>query len=198
MKKKSYLIILAILIIAIITLSLLNIIDEQIGMSIALGLIIIFVFLVGIEAYKHDIKIVLLLMIIFMIGGCVLLGYNIFSIVTQEKEDILYLTVKENSSDKTKVFTYQDNSYYTYNLSEVSVHLNDTTYTLEDALTKNIIALDDILSLGISSKDTIGYKVYYDGGLDEYESDAYSIVICDNKDIIFTKYSYNYNDTICS
>jgi len=198
MKKTSYLIIFALSIIAIITLSLSNVIDETLGMCTALVLIVIFMFLVAISAYKHDVKIVLVLMVVLMTIGVILLGYNIYSILTKEEENTLYLTVKESTSNKTKMFSYKNSNYYTYNLSEVQVHKNDKTDTLENALNKGLVTLEDILSLAIPSEDTVGYKIYYDGGSGESASVAYSIVMCDNKDIIFAPYTYNYSKSICS
>ncbi len=198
MKKTSYLILFALLIIAIIALSLSNIIDETLGMCIALVLIVIFMFLVAITAYKHDVKIVLIIMVVLMTIGVILLGYNIYSILTKEEENILSLTVKESTTDKTKIFSYKNSNYYTYNLSEVLVSKNDKTETLENALTKGLVTLEDILSLAIPSEDTVGYKIYYDGGSGEHASDAYSIVICESSDIIFAPYTYNYSEKICS
>ncbi len=198
MKKTTYLILFALLIIAIIALSLSNIIDETLGMCIALVLIVIFMFLVALSAYKHDVKIVLILMVILMTVGVILLGYNIYSILTQEEGHTLYLTIKENTSEKTKMFSYKNSNYYTYNLSEIKVHKDNSTDTLENALTKNLVTLEDILSLAIPSEDTLGYKIYYDGGSGENASDAYSIVMCDNKDIIFAPYTYNYSSEICT
>lgn len=198
MKKTSYLILFALLIIAIIALSLSNVIDETLGMCIALVLIVIFMFLVAISAYKHDVKIVLVLMVVLMTIGVILLGYNIYSILTKEEENTLYLTVKESTDVKTKMFSYKNSNYYTYNLSEIHVHKNDKTDTLENALNKGLVTLEDILSLAIPSEDTVGYKIYYDGGSGENASDAYSIVMCDNKDIIFAPYTYNYSEGICS
>ena len=72
-------------------------------------------------------------------------------------------------------------------------------YTLQEALEKEYITLDEILSLAAKNTNTEGYEIYYDAGQKKYENSDYSIVVCDNenKDIIFSTLDYKYTNEIC-
>lgn len=190
-------------IIILMFLSITNTINEEIGMCISLFLVIIFTLLIAGTAHKKDVKIVEVLMIVFMVVATVLFGLNIYNLVKKGSNDDhkFQVTVKENKSEKTKLFTYKGVDYFTYNLSEVNVVLteDDKMYSLKEALEKTYVTLDEMLSLAIPNEGTAGYKIYYDGGESKYPDDKYSIVICGNKkEAIFTTYEYEYTDGICS
>lgn len=202
--KKNYalVIVFAVLIISLMTLSLTNVIDEEIGMCVSLALSVIFTIIVAITAYKKGVMLVLGLMIALMLSGIVLLGININSILNSKTDDNMkfYVSLENNDSEKKQIFSFNGKDYYSYNTDKIKVNLleENRVYSLEDALKEGHITLDEILKLAIQSEDTEGYKIYYDGGTDEYDKDQYSVVICQNeKDVIFAPYEYTYNSSIC-
>lgn len=202
MKKKSiFVIVFAILTIIVMALALTGVIDETLGMCIALTMTVIFNLIVAIMAYKSDIKVVTVIMTIFMIVGVVLLGINLYHAMKNEESDTekFQIKVKADNSPKMSVFSHNNHNYYTYNLSEVTVTMRDDekSYALKDALQEGHVTLDEILSLAIPNDNTKGYKIYYDGG-DNTANTKYSIIVCENsKDIIFSTYSYEYAESIC-
>jgi hypothetical protein len=204
MKKRIFAIIYAAIIIVIMLLAITNVIEETLGMSIALALLVIFNIIVGVYAYKADVKIITGLMVLFAIVGLVLFGLNLKTYFKNTvKEDYKFQVTLENSeSEKTLLFNYDNHNYYTYNTSNVQIILKEDgkTYGLQEALESNLITLDEILKLAIPDNDTLGYKIYYDGGQKQYENDEYSIVVCENStnDVIFGTYDYTYEDGICN
>lgn len=202
MKKKASVILLAVIIIAIMILSLLEVINSQLGMSIALGIVVVFNGIVAYIGFKNDVKFMGWLMSVLAVFGLVLTIINVRSYLTNGINDNykFQIIVENNNSPKTFMFTHDGYNYYTYNLSSVKTILRSDgkTYDLKNALEEKIITLDEILSLAVPNDNTGGYKIYYDGGQSKYENDEYSIVVCENgkKDIIFSTYDYVY-DNIC-
>ena len=85
MKKRIPIILLAVLTIAIMILSLTNMIEQSLGMCIALGLIVIFNIVIAVGAFKSDVKLITYLMIVFSVIGVILLGYNIAGYIKMNK-----------------------------------------------------------------------------------------------------------------
>ncbi len=201
MKKKNILMILfAILIVVIMILALANVIDEKIGMCISIGLVTLFNLSVSIFAFKKDIKIIGVLMILFMLIGLTLLGINIYTIINPEKEPEeakFRILIKEDRSDRKILIDANNRKYYTFNLETVDVEFKDKTYSLKEAFEVERVSLEDILDQAIPNNNTDGYKIYYDGG-QGYQNDKYSIVVCENsKNVVFAPYSYKYDPKIC-
>jgi len=202
MKKINVLIIaFAVLILTIMLLALTKVINENLGMCIALFLVVIFNLLVALVARKHQVKIVEWLMIIFMIIGLALFGINLFVLLGKPEETSkIQLIATPNVSEKSQMFSYSDRNFYTYNLSDVEVMLvgENKKYSLKEALEDKLTTLDEILSEAIPNENTKGYKIYYDGGESEFQDDEYAIVVCENNgDVIFTNYEYTFNPDIC-
>ncbi len=200
MKKKLPILLFAGLIMMIVILSLTGIINELIGICLAIFLIIILAIIVGIVAYKNDVKFITGLMVLFTITGVGILGFNIYIMIFKNNNETPYLIVEKSDQEKTKIFSYNNKDFYTYNVSSVKIDfpLQETVYSLEEALNKNLITFEGILKMAIPSKGTKGYSIYYDGGIDTIEDDDYSIVLCNNDtDVIFAPYDYNYNKSIC-
>lgn len=202
MKKKNILVILfAIVIVIIMLLALTNIINEQVGMCVGLFLASIFSLIVSRIAYKNDIKLIAVVMILFMILGIVLFGMNVYSVLTLEDEDKTYdfqVVVQVDDSGRKELFETSNNKFYTYNLGKVEVEFKDKTYSLKDAFEVERVTLDKILELAIPDKDTSGYKIYYDGGQDGVKTSEYAVVTCDGTtNVIFAPYNYKYDKKIC-
>jgi len=202
MKKHNILIIIfAVVILTVMALALTNVIEETLGMCIALFLVIIFNLVVAIVAHKHEVKIVEWIMVLFMLVGAALLGINLYTLF--DKEDSTYkiqLIATPKESEKTKIFTFNKRDFYTYNLSDVEIMMieENKKYLLKEALEDKLTTLDEILKEAIPNEDTKGYEIYYDGGESDYEYDEYAIVICEkSKDVIFTNYDYVYSPSIC-
>lgn len=200
MKKYYPVVIFGILIIAVMLCSMTGIIDDKIGMCVALGLIVILNIVVSIIAFKHEVKLVGFIMICCTLVGIGLLGINIYSSVRKEKdENDFYLTVKDDISPKKLLFVLDGVNYYTYNLNSVVVNggKEKSIYSLEDALKKGYVTFDKILENTISNEGTNGYKIYYDGGSDGISDDEYSVTVCENSDVIFSTFNYVYDEEIC-
>ncbi len=203
MKKYIWVILLAVIIIVIMILSLLNAINELLGMSIALFLIDIFCIIVAIIAFKKDVKLIGLLMSIFTIIGIILtiLSLCAYFKMNNNSNYKFQITVEPEESEKNFLFSYENHDYYTYNVKNVEVIMkkDGKSYSLEDALNNKLITLDEILTLAIPNENTIGYKIYYDGGQEKYKNDEYSITLCENdkNDVIFSTFNYTYEETIC-
>lgn len=199
MKKYYPVIIIGIIAVALMTCSITGVINENLGMSVALILVIILNIMVTIISFKNGVKIIALMMILCTIIGAILLGINIYSML-QESSDTYEFKIHatENVSPKTKLFTLDNRDYYTYNLSELQVELisKKEFVSLEEALKKGNVKFEDILKSSIANDNTDGYKVYYDGGGDTL--DAYSITVCENNsDVIFSNFNYVYDESIC-
>lgn len=204
MKKRAFIILLAVLTIAIMVLSLTNMIEQSLGMCIALGLIVIFNIVIAIGAFKSDVKLIAYLMVFLAVLGVILLAYNIMGYIKMNKVNGDYkfqLIAKPENKEKTLLFNFNGHDYYVYNVEDVNVILKSDgkTYTLKDALNNQLLTLEEILKLSVPNENTIGYKIYYDGGQPQYENDQYSLVICENEknDIIFSTFNYTYEDEIC-
>ena len=163
MKKKSLIVIgFAILTIVVMALALTGVIEEKVGMCVALTMTAIFNLVVAIMAYKSDIKVVTVIMTIFMVVGLVLLGLNIYNIFKKDTtdKDKFTVQVKEDKSPKMSIFSHNNHNYYTYNLSEVNIDIkDDATYTLKDALEGGHVKLDEIISISIHNENTKVYKI---------------------------------------
>lgn len=204
MKRKYFLMILfAVFIITLMLASITGLIDEHIGMCVSLGLAILFTIIVAITAYKNGVTVIMLLMIVLTIAGIGLLAINIYSLMNDSDDENtpkFYVSVNNNNEPKTKLFSHNGIDFYSYNTGNVKVNLLDQNrvYSLEDAITLGHITLDEILSTSIPSEGTKGYKIYYDGGLEKYENDEYSLIVCEtSKDVIFAPYNYTYTSSIC-
>ena len=203
MKKYAWVILLAAITIILMVLSLTNIINQSLGMCVALALVIVFDLVVARYAFKNDVKIIAYLMILLAGLGLVLFVFNVYGFKKMYKDENykFQITLVKEESPKTFLFSYDGYDYYTYNTKNVNVILrsDEKTYTLKNALETNLITLDEILSLAIPNSNTIGYKIYYDGGQQKYDNDQYSIVVCENgkKDIIFSPFDYTYQDELC-
>lgn len=201
MKKYLPIIIFAVLVLLTMIASVTGIINERIGICISLILVSILNLVVSIIAFKHEIKVVGILMILFMIVGLALLGLNLYSFF-QSGRDLpdFKVNVVEGEKQKTKVFSQDDKNYYTYNLNSIDITLKDEDkkYSIEEAFLSHKLALKDLLEQSIPNENTNGYKIYYDGGDTEDGSDAYSIVVCENNnDVIFSTFNYVYTEDIC-
>ncbi len=199
MKKKRLIAVgFALIAVIVMILSLTGLIEETLGVCIALAMTVIFTLFVAIMSYKSDIKILTVLMVIFMIAGLGLLGFNLYRMFTSDEIDKPAFTIEatEDDSEKKSIFTHDSHEYYTYHLREVKLTKDGTTYSLKDALEGGHVTLDDILSLAVPNENTSGYKIYYDGG--SGGKDKYSIVVCDSGNVVFANYNYTYEPSICN
>lgn len=195
LKKYFPIVIFALIILIVMILAITGLINESIGMCISLGLLSILNLLVAIIAFKNDVKIVGVVMLLFLIVGLSLLVFNLYSVFNSRvnNEYDFQITVKEKESPKTLIFNHDGKNYYTYNLSEVNLIIShdDKVESLENAFKNDIVKLEDILNLAIANDGTLGYKIYYDGGVDKYQNDTYSVVVCENNnDVIFSTFNY--------
>ena len=141
-------------------------------------------------------------MIMFAVLSIVMLVMNIIGYKKLLKTKVFkfQVTAEVQSSPKTFLFEHGGKKYYSYNLKNINIVMkNKKTYTLEEALNKNIVTLDEILSLAAPSNNTVGYKIYYDIGQEGYENDEYSIVLCEgtSNDVVFSTFNYKYEEEIC-
>ena len=202
-KENLGIIVLAIVIILTMLASFIGIIDNTLGMTIAFMLFLVFTIIVALNAKKNDVKIIEGLMILFGVITLVIIVSSIRAYILKHNIATykFQIVVEEATTDKTLLFNYNNHNYYTYNLSNVSVIMEDTQekYSLEDALTKGYITLNEILGLAAKDSNTDGYELYYDAGQKKYDNDEYSIVVCDNEnlDVIFSTFSYKYSQEIC-
>lgn len=200
MKKYTPIIVLAILVILVMITSVTELINEFVGISIALGLVIILNLSVAVVALKHKLKAVSFIMFFFMVLGITLLTLNIYSYYKKEdKSSEFLLTVETHESPKTKIFTHESKNYYTYNIDKIEVEFKGETkkYSLEEALNQKRLSLENILKLSIPNDQTEGYKIFYNGGNSGLR-DSYSIIMCENNDdVIFSTFNYIYTEDIC-
>lgn len=201
MKKRIITVVLALVIIITMALSLTKVINSFIGMAVALGLFVLFSIMMAFYANEQDIAIIKYTMIAFAVLGLFLMVFNIraYFLTKVDRDYKFQIVVNQKNSNKKLLFTHNEYKYYTYNLSSVDVIMkeNEEKLSLKDVLETNRITLDEILSLAIPNQNTDGYKIYYDGGQPKYSSDQYSIIVCDNKNIIFSTFNYTYEDGIC-
>lgn len=203
LKKNIVVIILAILTILVMGLALTGIINDILGMMVAFTLFLAFTIIMTVNAHKNGVKFVEYVMILFMVITLVLLGVTVKTFIKGHNESKykFQVLVTNNTSEKTKLFSYGGHDYYTYNLSDVSIMIEESheKKSLEDALNNNDVTLDEILKLTSKDSNTSGYSIYYDGGQAKYDNDEYSIVVCENanKDVIFSKFDYKFNESIC-
>lgn len=201
--KRNIVYVFSFIVLFILIMALLGVIEKNIGMIISLSLALVFSVLNAFIAHKNDIKIIEFLMILFAILSVVMLVMNImgYKKILKTKVFKFQVTAEVQSSPKTFLFEYGGKKYYSYNLTNINIVMkNKKVYTLEEALTKNIVTLDEILSLAAPSNNTTGYKIYYDIGQDNYENDEYSIVLCEgnSNDVVFSTFNYKYEEGICN
>ena len=202
-KEHLGIIILAVIIILTMLASFMSIIDNTLGMTIAFVLFLIFTIIVALNAHKNDVKLIEGIMILFGIITLVIIISSIRAYILKHQSDMFkfQIIVKEETNDKSLLFNYDNHSYYSYNLSAVTVIMEETQekYSLQDALTKGYITLDEILALTAKDSNTNGYEIYYDAGQKKYDNDEYSIIVCnnENKDVIFSTFDYKYSEEIC-
>ncbi len=188
----------AALAVLVMILALTGFIEETIGVCIAISMTVIFTLVVAIIAYKNDVKILTVLMIIFMIIGVGILTFNIYNLFKNaDVKDNFQINVKKSNSPKTILFNHDDHNYYLLNLEEVNVTQDNIKRSLKETIVDGHLKLEDILSYAIPNENTVGYKIYYDGG--DKDSDAFAVVICENSnDVIFTNFEYTYENSLCS
>lgn len=201
MKKKKVMVMgFALIAVVLMILAITGFIEESLGVTIAIGMTIIFTIIVGIMAYKSDVKILTWLMALFTLIGLVLLAVNVARLLREPKEkksDFSVKTYVDNTLEKKELFSHKDKKYYTYKLSKVEVVKDGNTRSLKDSLEGNYVTLDDILSEMIPNENTKGYKIYYDGG-SAGSNDKFSVVVCEgSKDVVFAPYDYTYEASIC-
>ena len=200
--KKKVLYVLSVIVLMVLVISLLGFFDNKLGICIALAATFIFSLLLAYIAHKDEIKLVAVIM---LITGILSLVLFIINFIIYEKSNIstsyeFQITVENNESPKTLLFTHKNKKYYSYNVSNIKVIYEDgKEYTLKDALDNNIVTLSKILALAAPSNNTTGYKIYYDGGQEKYKNDRYSIVVCEgsSNDVIFGTFDYEYEKGIC-
>ena len=204
LKENAGIVVLAVITILMMVLSLVGVIEDTLGMSITFLLFLAFTIIVALNAKKNDIKFIEYIMIIFAVMTIIVLVFTVRAYIVKRSTGTykFQVIVEKAKNEKTLMFNYEGHNYYVYNLSKVSVILEEDKqeYTLQDALTKRLITLDEILELAAKDSNTVGYEMYYDAGQQKYENDEYSIVICDNdsKDIVFSTFDYKYTSTICN
>lgn len=198
MKKTFFMIIFASLIGAIMYASFTGVIDEAVGMCAAMTLASIFSIVVAVVAYKNDVKLVVVLMVLLMILEIGVLSYNAVTYFVNNKDETFYLMVKPGNGGKQMMFSHDGRNYYIYNLSGVTVHAHKKDYPLETALKENILKIEDILTDSIPNDGTDGYEIYYNAKINSTNNDEFSIVVCGNNDIIFGPYSNTYSESLCN
>lgn len=203
MKKNIPIIILAIVVILMMAISLTGLIDENVGMCIALFLMIIFTLIVAGTAHKHDVRIIEVAMIIFMIAGSILLVLNLYLLIKggSTVDSKFYITVSPNIGDRKELFTRGDILYYGYNVDNLMYvdTGSNAKVPLEDALENGTVTLDDILSNMVPDEGTVGYKIYYYYSGSKYDNASYSLVVCGDRDkVVFSSYEYTYTEAICN
>ncbi len=191
----------ALIAVVVMILSVTGLIEETLGICIALSMTVIFTLIVAVMAYKLDIKILTVIMGIFMVIGLVLLGINLTALLKnkpQPKDDFT-VSVVEDESEKTHLFTNGGKNYYTYRLADIRFAIgNKGSIPLKEAIEGGHITLKKILDAAIPNEGTSGYKIYYDGG-NGGSTEKYSIVVCENTNhVIFANYEYDYEDGICN
>lgn len=197
MKKNVFMILFALLIGCIMFASINNIIDSVLGMCVSMTLASIFSIIVAITAYKNDIKLIVVIMVLAMIVEIGILSFNVVSIFVKDKDETFYLIIEQDNSNKKKMFSFENTDFYSYNVKDVSVHSKERVYSLENAFKNDILKIEDILSNSISNTDTSDYEIHYNGGIDSIKNDEFSIIVCKSGDIVFGPYTYNYNESIC-
>lgn len=201
--KKKIIYVLSVLVLLILVISFLGVFDSKAGICVALAATFILSVVLTYISHKDEIKIVEVVMIIAAIISLILFIIN-FVIYKKNNKITTYdfqVTVEEKESVKTLLFTYNNRMYYSYNVTNIKVVMDDgKEYTLKDALENKVVSLNKILSLMTPSNDTTGYKIYYDGGQKKYNNDRYSVVVCEgkSKDVIFSTFDYEYEKEICS
>ncbi len=201
--KKKIIYALSVLVLLILAISFIGVFDSKAGICVALAATFIFSLVLAYVSHKDKIKMIEVIMIIAAFISFVLFIVNF---IIYKKNNILttypfQITLEEKESPKTLLFTYNDKMYYSYNVGNIEVIMEDgTKYPLKEALETKKVTLSKILSLATPSNDTTGYKIYYDGGQKKYNNDKYSIVVCEgtSKDIIFSTFDYEYEKEICS
>lgn len=185
--------------VVLMILAITGLIEESLGVSIALLMTVIFTVIVAMMAYKSDIKILTILMTIFTVVGVVLLGINVVRMIQEPKEKKSDFIVKiySDHSAKKEQFTHRDRKIFTYNLSKVEIVKDGKTLKLQEALENKTVTLEEILDSMIPNENTDGYKIYYDGG-NSSSQNKYSVVVCDSQDTIFAPYDYKYEEGLCN
>lgn len=202
-KKKTIVFIFALLIVGVMALAFTGVIEETLGMIITLSLTVIFTSVTAIFAFKGDVKLIGVMMILFTVLGLGLLFLNIRNFVrgnNTSREHEFSLEVTPDDNEKMSMFSINDKNFYTYHLGrDILVKMSTgESYSLKDALFYGYITLDEIAAMSIRDESTKGYKLYYDGGTDSSSKDKYALIICENSnDVIFGSYNMTYDASIC-
>ena len=201
--KRKLVYVFSFLVLFIIILALLGVFPKGIGMCIALIFTIVLSGIIAFISFKNKIEFVGVIMVILLLLSLYLLAMN-FKYYNKIKDLNKYkfqVTVEPSEGKKTYLFTYNNKTYYTYNVKNVKVIMDESgkEYELKEALENKVVTFDEILSLAAPSTNTTGYKIYYDGGQEKYDNDKYSIVVCEgsSNDVIFSTFDYKYQEDIC-
>lgn len=198
--KNIPMLIFAAVIIILITISMIGVIDENVGMCISLFLVIIFTLLLAGTAHKNELFAIEAVMIIFMVIGIVLFGLNVYNLLKKDSVDFDFqITVTNDQSEKTELFSYEGVNYYSYNVRDIMVNFTDGKgkHTLKEAFQSGYVNLSKIQDLMIPNEGTEGYRIFYDGGDSKYPNSQYSLVMCREDTAVFAPYDYVYNEEIC-
>lgn len=203
MKKINWIYVLGFTVAFIVAIIYAFLINSNRGLCILLALAFIFSIINAIVSYKKDVKVITVIMFIFAVLTLILFGISLFGYQKVSKNTLSHdfqLTAKGDSSELIKIFDYDGKSYYTNGVSDVKVVFKDgKTYSLNDALNQKLVTLDSLLKEAIPNDNTTGYKIYYDGGLDDIPNSRYSIIVCEGKsnNVIIGKFDDKYKEGLC-
>ena len=202
MKKNIFLIALTAIIFILMFMCIFGIITSGIGVVITTVLILIFDVVGMILAKKEKVELIYYLMLIFSVITFIILIINIvcaFRVVKAKTFDF-QITAISADSEKTKIFTFNDINFYTYNMKDVNCIKKNKKMSLEQALNSGL-TLDKIKEAMIPDKKNKDATIYRDGGT-EIGNSSYSIVFCNDGskkgDIIIAPFDYKYKEGICS
>ena len=202
MKKYFELILFAVIILFTLILSFLGVIEKALGLIIVLVLMILFNLFGVMIAKKEKVSIIFYIMLVFTIICVILLILNIVSYVKikKVKEFNFQITAEKEVSPKAKLFSYDNNDYFTYNMKNVKILINNKEYELQTAFEENKITLNKLKESMISDKKESTYIIFRDGGSEKIENSSYSMVLCqnNNKDIVFVPFDFKYDEKVCS
>jgi len=203
MKKYLLIAVLTAVIFIVMIMSIFGFISNGIGMIITILLVLAFNVLGMVLARKEHITFVFYLMLVLSIICGVLLVINILCLekLSQTKSFDFQITAEEAKGEKTKIFTYNNTNFYTYNMKNIGCIKGEKKMSLEDAL-KSGLTIDEIKSAMIPDKKNKDATIYRDGGVENVANSSYSIAFCDSGkdvgDVVIVPFNYKYEEGICS